>query len=231
MLETLYRTSVDILTSGKFELIGFGPAEHALIYKPTFFKFNIVDMANLNYILVGSYSNDITTLVFDSTTKTLQVASTLRVGHHPSWIASHTAHPSLVWTGLEQSQGKILALSHDKQGTCKVVSEASSAGCDPCFIWADKHELIVANVRFILLLIQYTVFNVYLTCSIHRELLAFYRYPKIPRNLSYQPSQSNYMVLVQTSRDNNVLILIKLSSMKSIKNFWCQTWVQIPSND
>jgi 6-phosphogluconolactonase (cycloisomerase 2 family) len=104
-----------------------------------------------NYILVGSYSNDVTTLVFDSTTNTLQVASSLTVGHHPSWIASHNAHPSLVWTGLEQSEGKVLALSYDKRGNCKVVSETSSAGSDPCFLWPSKHEVIIANVRSILL--------------------------------------------------------------------------------
>jgi 6-phosphogluconolactonase (cycloisomerase 2 family) len=104
------------------------------------------------YILVGSYSNDITTLVFDPATETLQVASSLTVGHHPSWIASHNAHPSLVWTGLEQSEGKILALSCDKLGNCKVVSETSSAGSDPCSIWAGKQELIVTNVRSIFLL-------------------------------------------------------------------------------
>lgn len=101
----------------------------------------------VNYILVGSYTNDVRTLAFDPTTKTLQVTSSLTVGHHPSWIASHNAHPSLVWTGLEQSEGKILALSYDKQGNCKVVSESSSAGSEPCFLWAEKHELIIANVR------------------------------------------------------------------------------------
>jgi len=110
----------------------------------------------VNYILVGSYSNDITTLVFDPTTVTLQVASSLTVGHHPSWIASHNAHPSLVWTGLEQSNGTILALSYDKQGNCKVVSETSSAGSDPCFLLAFKRQLLIANVRPILLLSKST---------------------------------------------------------------------------
>ena len=106
-----------------------------------------------NYILVGSYSNDVTTLVFDPTTKTLQVASSITVGHRPSWIASHIAHSSLVWTGLEQSEGKILALSYDERGDCEVVSESLSAGSDPCFLWADKHELVIANVRSTLSLI------------------------------------------------------------------------------
>jgi len=51
----------------------------------------------------------------------------------------------LVWTGLEQSDGKILALSLGERGTCKVISESSSAGSDPCFLWATKDELIIAN--------------------------------------------------------------------------------------
>src|ERR1700678_2530132 len=124
----------------------------------------------VNYILVGSYSNDITTLAFDPATETLQVESILTVGHHPSWITSHKAYPSLVWTGLEQSEGKILALSYDKQGNCKVVSETSSAGSAPCFLWALEHELIIANVR--LLIFTKHSFNVYLICSIHQDLLA-----------------------------------------------------------
>ena len=107
-----------------------------------------------NYILVGSFSTDITTLAFDPTTETLQITSSLTVGHHPSWIASHNAHPSLIWTGLEQSEGKILALSYDERGNCKVVSEASSAGSDPCSLLADEHELIVTNVRSALSLIK-----------------------------------------------------------------------------
>ena len=102
---------------------------------------------SVNYILVGSYSNDITTLAFDSATKSLQVTSSLTVGHHPSWITSHSAHPSLIWTGLEQSEGKILAISHDQQGNCKIISETPSAGSDPCFLSAAKHELIIANAR------------------------------------------------------------------------------------
>ena len=170
-----------------------------------------------NYILVGSYSNDVTTLAFDPTTKDLQVASSLTVGYHPSWIASNNAHPSLIWTGLEQLEGKVLVLSYDKQGICKVISETSSAGSEPCFLWADKHELIIANVRSTLSLIKPIL---YLNCSIHRELLVFYRYLQIPHNSWHQPSLSRCTVLGQTSRGNKALILTKLSSMKSIKNFW-----------
>jgi hypothetical protein len=180
------------------------------------------------YILVGSYSDDITTLAFDPTSKTLQVVSSLTVGHHPSWIASHNAHPSLVWTGLEQSEGKILALNYDKRGNCKVVSDTSSAGSDPCFLWAEKDELIIANVRWTLSLIKPIL---YLICSIHRELLAFYPYLQIPHKPWHQPNPSSCTVSGQTNRGNNAPILIQLLSMKSIKNFWCQTWVQTASVD
>lgn len=187
----------------------------------------------VNYILVGSYSNDITTLAFDPTTNTLQVTSSLTVGHHPSWIASHNAHPSLVWTGLEQPEGKILAISHDERGNCKVISETSSAGSHPCFLSAVQDELIVANVRSISFLLETKNFGsyIYLVYSIRQELLAFYRYLQTPRNLSHQLSQSSYMVLVQIRPDRKALIHIKLSSTKNIKNFWCQTWVQTASVD
>lgn len=99
------------------------------------------------HILVASYSNDITTLLFDPSSATLQVSSAITVGHHPSWLTSHLSHPSLVWTGLEQSNGKILTLRYDENGKGTLVSETSSAGKDPCHLFALKDELLVANVR------------------------------------------------------------------------------------
>ncbi|KAF9479102.1 3-carboxy-cis,cis-mucoante lactonizing enzyme [Pholiota conissans] len=97
------------------------------------------------HILVASYSNDITTLVFDPSSATLEVSSIITVGHHPSWLTSHPSHPSLVWTGLEQSDGKILTLRYDANGKGTLVSEVSSAGRDPCHLFALKDELLVAN--------------------------------------------------------------------------------------
>ncbi|KAJ3513350.1 hypothetical protein NLJ89_g3001 [Agrocybe chaxingu] len=96
-------------------------------------------------ILVASYTNDITTLSFDPSTPSLEVTSSLTIGYHPSWITSNPNHPSLVWTGLEQSDGRILALGVDKHGKGKVVAEASSAGRDPCSLLALKDELLIAN--------------------------------------------------------------------------------------
>ncbi|KDR69871.1 hypothetical protein GALMADRAFT_255713 [Galerina marginata CBS 339.88] len=97
------------------------------------------------HILVASYSNDIVTLSFDSQAATLEVSSSLTVGHHPSWITSHPAHPSVVWTGLEQSDGKILSLSYDAKGNLKLLSELPSGGQDPCTLLAQKDEILVGN--------------------------------------------------------------------------------------
>ncbi|KAF8959201.1 Lactonase, 7-bladed beta-propeller-domain-containing protein [Flammula alnicola] len=97
------------------------------------------------HILVASYTSDITTLSFDPATASLKEISSITVGHHPSWISSHPAHPSLVWTGLEQSDGKILTLRYDENGKGRVVSETSSAGKDPCSLLVLKDEILIAN--------------------------------------------------------------------------------------
>lgn len=99
-------------------------------------------------ILVASYTNDIVTLEFDSDNATLTQTSSITVGHHPSWIAGHPTISNLVYTGLEQSDGKILALKFEdngKQG--RLVSEISSIGQDPCSVYVDKDQVLAANVR------------------------------------------------------------------------------------
>ena len=98
-------------------------------------------------ILVGSYTSDVTTLEFDPDARTLQVISALTVGHHPSWLTRHPSDPTLVYTGLEQTEGKILAFKVDSEGTIKVVGEANSGGADPASLEALEEELIVGNVR------------------------------------------------------------------------------------
>ncbi|KAF8161537.1 Lactonase, 7-bladed beta-propeller-domain-containing protein [Crassisporium funariophilum] len=98
-----------------------------------------------NRILVASYTNDIVTLTFDSTNSSLEVTSTLTVGHHPSWLTSHPSRPSVVWTGLEQAEGKIVALGFDENGVGKVLAETSSEGEDPCSLVALDDELLIAN--------------------------------------------------------------------------------------
>jgi 6-phosphogluconolactonase (cycloisomerase 2 family) len=103
------------------------------------------------YILVASYTNDITTLSFDPTPGSLEVSSDLNVGHQPSWLTSHKSRPSMVFTALHQADGKIVTLSYDEHGKGKVVSEAPSGGQNPCSLIATKTEILVANVGKFLL--------------------------------------------------------------------------------
>jgi 6-phosphogluconolactonase (cycloisomerase 2 family) len=102
----------------------------------------------VHLVLTSTYTNDILTLAFDPIAKTLDVVSSITVGHHPSWITFYPGDHSLVFTGLEQSDGKILALKYNEEGKGKVVAEASSGGADPCSLIATKTQLYVANVRF-----------------------------------------------------------------------------------
>jgi len=107
-------------------------------------------------IVVGSYTSEIVTLAFDTEASTLDVTSSITVGHHPSWLTSHTNYPSLVWTGLEQYDGRIVALSFDGSGKGTVVSETSSAGRDPCTLSVVENELLIGNVcPFLLSLFSY----------------------------------------------------------------------------
>jgi hypothetical protein len=98
-------------------------------------------------ILVASYTNDIVTLEFDSESATLKQTSSTTVGHHPSWIEGHLTLPNVVYTGLEQSDGKILALRFEDNGKKgEIVSEISSIGRDPCSVHVDKDQVFAANV-------------------------------------------------------------------------------------
>ncbi|KAF6746800.1 Lactonase, 7-bladed beta-propeller-domain-containing protein [Ephemerocybe angulata] len=96
-------------------------------------------------ILVASYTNDIVTLEFDSDKATLIPTSALAVGHHPSWIDGHPTDKSLIFTGLEQSDGKLVALRYDASGKGAVVAVVPSIGADPCSVLVDKDQVISAN--------------------------------------------------------------------------------------
>ncbi|KAF9222346.1 3-carboxy-cis,cis-mucoante lactonizing enzyme [Gyrodon lividus] len=104
-------------------------------------------------ILVGSYSDSIYTLEFDPApsvgpgTPTLKFLTDVKVGHHPSWIVAHPFDSSLIFTGLEQANGKIVVVKYDKEGKGQKVEEAtcSSGGADPCTLLAMENELIIGN--------------------------------------------------------------------------------------
>ncbi|KIJ66165.1 hypothetical protein HYDPIDRAFT_181149 [Hydnomerulius pinastri MD-312] len=104
-------------------------------------------------ILVGSYSDSIYTLEFDPApsegpgTPTLKLLSTVKVGHHPSWIVAHPSDSSLIFTGLEQAKGEIVVVKYGEDGQGQKVDEAtcSSGGADPCTLLATENELLIGN--------------------------------------------------------------------------------------
>lgn len=98
-------------------------------------------------ILVSAYTDFISTLTFDPATSALEVTSIVSVGQNPSWITFNPASGdhSLVWTGLERIEGKILALKYDANGQGRIVAEAPSEGDHPCSLFATEDQLIIAN--------------------------------------------------------------------------------------
>ena len=99
-------------------------------------------------ILVASYTNEIYTLAFDPQAPSLTLTSTITVGHHPSWITPHPTSKRIVFTALEQSEGKIIVLSVDEEGRLAVFGEGSSGGADPCTLVALDDHLLLGNVSF-----------------------------------------------------------------------------------
>ena len=98
-------------------------------------------------ILVGSYTDDVYTLDFDPSFKSLNLVAKTRLGTKPSWITHHPNDPTLIFAGLEQTEGKVVAVKFDNQnGEGRIVGGASSGGADPCSVLATEEELIVANV-------------------------------------------------------------------------------------
>ncbi|CAL1711668.1 unnamed protein product [Somion occarium] len=96
-------------------------------------------------ILVGSYSDQVYTLSFDPNIPSLSLVSSVTVGHHPSWLTPHPKDLSLVFAGVEQSDGKIVALKFDESGKGIIVGELPSGGADPCTLLATGDQLLVAN--------------------------------------------------------------------------------------
>ncbi|KAI8971011.1 putative isomerase YbhE [Trametes punicea] len=96
-------------------------------------------------ILVASYTNDVYTIAFEPDVPTLKLTSTVTVGHHPSWITPHPKDSSIVFAGLEQTDGKIAVLKYDEDGRGTVIGEVPSGGADPCSLLALDDQLLVVN--------------------------------------------------------------------------------------
>jgi hypothetical protein len=70
----------------------------------------------------------------------------LTVGYHPSWITPHPEDPAIWFTGLEQEDGRVVAIEYDEEGKGKVVGELSSEGAEPCTLVGYKGDLLIGNV-------------------------------------------------------------------------------------
>lgn len=97
------------------------------------------------HIYVGSYTNEIYTLAFDPDAPSLSLASTLTVGFHPSWLAAHPSDPSIVFAGIEQTEGEIVVVKFDEGGRGSLLGRVSSGGASPCTLVATDTELLVCN--------------------------------------------------------------------------------------
>ena len=99
------------------------------------------------HIYVGSYTDEIYTLAFDPAGPSLSLVSALTVGFHPSWLARHPLDASIIFTGLEETDGKIVAVKYDDKGHGTLLGSVSSGGGSPCNLVATDSELLVGNVR------------------------------------------------------------------------------------
>lgn len=98
------------------------------------------------HILVASNTNRITSLFFDPYGPTLNVTSEIVVGSYPMSIIGHPNNPSLAFTGLEQEDGVVVALTFDETGNGTIVGEIPSGGAIPGSLLATMEALFVGNV-------------------------------------------------------------------------------------
>jgi hypothetical protein len=98
-------------------------------------------------IVVGSYTTEVYTLVFDPADLSLALVAATTVGYHPSWIARHPIDRSVIFAVLAEQQGKMIAMKLGGNGD-KILGETSSGGASPCCVVATPHALIISNVSF-----------------------------------------------------------------------------------
>lgn len=179
-------------------------------------------------ILVASYTNDIVTLEFDSDSATLKPVSSVTVGYHPSWVEGHPTDKSLVFTGLEQTDGKLVALRYDASGKGTVISKVSSIGADPCSVHVDKDVVFAANVCSyilydeILMMNQVGVMNqsIRLGLSPSHPFLPLLKRGRLP-SLQSRGIPSSSPERDRTSLAKRDHILTKSSCIPDIPSSWC----------
>ena len=105
-------------------------------------------------IYVGSYTNEISTLAFDPEASSLTLQSSITVGFHPSWLTPLPKDRSVVFTGLEQSDGQIVAVKFDENGQGSIITTTPSGGRDPCSLLATDSQLLIGNVGSLLFVLM-----------------------------------------------------------------------------
>ncbi|KAG8852825.1 hypothetical protein FRB96_008513 [Tulasnella sp. 330] len=98
-------------------------------------------------ILVGGYSDFISTLSFDPTISpaTLKVVGTSPAGSRPTWISRHPTDKSLIFATNEQVEGKVLLFTIKPDQTLDLVQTVPSGGAAPCHLHIGEGEVVAAN--------------------------------------------------------------------------------------
>ena len=182
-------------------------------------------------ILTATYTDRVETLSFDPDAKSLSITSSLTVGQHPSWITPHPENSAIWFAGLEQDDGRVVAIEYDKDGKGKVVGELSSEGADPCTLVAHKGDLLIGNVSFfslepvvrIFTTLIYVPWWIYTSHSIRAGTLL--RFPSFPRHrTSRRPRRSSRSVVPGWTRIGSFhLTLIKWFRIRPTMSSSCQT--------
>lgn len=97
-------------------------------------------------ILVGSYTDEITTLDFDPDAGKLEIVSTVKSGQSPSWIELHPDDRSLLFATNEVTEGKLQLFRVSEDGSLQFLEECPSGGADPASLAITESTVIVANV-------------------------------------------------------------------------------------
>ena len=104
-------------------------------------------------ILVASYTNAIYTVQFTPPTTeakgSLELVTSSVVGHHLLWLTRHSSDDSLVFTGLELDDGRLLAIKFDhSNGKGKVLADVLSGKKGLCTL-ATNSDAFVGNVGLV----------------------------------------------------------------------------------
>ncbi|KAG8967440.1 hypothetical protein FRC03_009960 [Tulasnella sp. 419] len=96
-------------------------------------------------IFVGSYTDVISTLLFDPCTSELRLTRTSASGSNPSWVETHPRDKTLVLACNELSDGIISLFRSNEEGSLELLQTTSSGGKHPAHFLVTEDEVVVAN--------------------------------------------------------------------------------------